>query len=325
MQHRTETLARQPLVVRALADEANGIRSYELAREDGGALPAYEPGAHLAVHLGNGITRQYSLYDAPGVHDRYRIAVLKDPASRGGSRFLHDVVAVGERLQVSGPYNHFPMSADATSSLLIAGGIGITPILSMAYRLHREGKPFELHYCARHESDAAFVALLRDTVAFRDRVNLWFDGGDPRNGLDVTALLADAVVGRHVYCCGPGGLMNAVERAAAHWPDGAVHFERFSAATPAGTENTAFRVVLQRAGVELDVPADKSILQVLKHAGFSVDTVCEQGICGACLTDVVDGEPEHRDHILTDDEKRANDVIAVCCSRSKSPRLVLDL
>lgn len=326
MQHQTGTLERETLIVRSLADEANGIRSYELAREDGGVLPAYEAGAHVAVHLRNGITRQYSLYDAPGTRDSYRIAVLKDPASRGGSQFMHDEVAPGDRLQVSGPYNHFPMAAEATSSLLIAGGIGITPILSMAYRLHRDGKPFELHYCTRNERDAAFVELLRNDVAFRDHVHLWFDGGDPRNGLDVKALLADVVSGCHVYCCGPGGLMNAVERAAQHWPAGAVHFERFSAAAaPASADNAPFRVFLHRSGVELDVPADKSILQVLKHAGFSVDTVCEQGICGACLTDVVDGVPEHRDHILTDDEKCANDVIAVCCSRSKSPRLVLDL
>lgn len=325
MQHHTGTLDHETLVVRSIADEANGIRSYELAREDHGELPAYEPGAHVAVHLGNGITRQYSLYDEPGPRDSYRIAVLKDPASRGGSRFLHEEVEVGERLQVSGPYNHFPMADDATSSLLIAGGIGITPILSMAYRLHRDGKPFELNYCARHERDAAFVELLRNTVSFGDCVNLWFDGGDPRKGLDVTALLADVVEGRHVYCCGPGGLMNAVERAALHWPAGVVHFERFSAAAPASAENKVFRVFLRRSGVELEVPADKSILQVLKHAGFTVDTVCEQGICGACLTDVVDGVPEHRDHILTEDEKCANDMIAVCCSRSKSPRLVLDL
>ncbi|WP_321897512.1 PDR/VanB family oxidoreductase [Burkholderia cepacia] len=323
--HQTGTLDRETLVVRSLADEANGIRSYELAREDSDVLPAYEPGAHVAVHLGNGITRQYSLYDEPGVRDTYRIAVLKDPASRGGSRFLHDEVAVGDRLQVSGPYNHFPMAAEATSSLLIAGGIGITPILSMAYRLHRDGKPFELHYCARNVHDAAFVELLQKEVAFSDHVRLWFDGGDPRNGVDVQALLADVVSGRHVYCCGPGGLMNAVERAASHWPDGTVHFERFAAAAPTDAENAPFRVFLHRSGVELEVPADKSILQVLKHAGFSVDTVCEQGVCGACLTDVVDGVPEHRDHILTDDEKCANDVIAVCCSRSKSPRLVLDL
>ncbi|VWB06162.1 ferredoxin [Burkholderia lata] len=324
-QHQSGALDRQVLIVRAVADEANGIRSYELATEDGAALPAYEPGAHVAVHLENGITRQYSLYEAAGLRKTYRIAVLKDPASRGGSRFLHEQVGVGERVRISGPYNHFPMTAGATSSLLIAGGIGITPILSMAARLFSEGQPFALHYCARREQDAAFVDLLRCGVPFAAHVHLHFDGGDPGKGLDVRSLLSGVTEGRHLYCCGPGGLMNAVEAAASHWPAGTVHFERFAAETADAAENTAFRIHLCKSGLDLDVPADKSVLQVLKHAGFDISTVCEQGVCGACLTDVVDGVPEHRDQILTDDEKRANDVMAVCCSRSRSPRLVLDL
>ncbi|WP_175425543.1 PDR/VanB family oxidoreductase [Trinickia violacea] len=325
MQHQTGTLDKQTLIVRAVTDEANGIRSYELTREDYTDLPAYAPGAHVAVHLGNGITRQYSLYDEPGVRNAYRIAVLKDPASRGGSRFLHDEVAVGEQLQVSGPFNNFPMAASATSALLIAGGIGITPIMSMAYRLHRDGKPFALHYCARYEKDAAFVEFLQRAAPFKDCVHMHFDGGDPRKGLDVKALLVDVVQGRHVYCCGPGGLMRAVETAASHWPSGSVHFERFSADKREVTKSIPFRIYLRRSGVELEVPADKSILDVLKQAGFNVNTVCEQGVCGACLTDVVEGVPEHRDHVLTEEEKRLNDVMAVCCSRSKTARLVLDV
>lgn len=325
MRHQAGTLDKALLVVRAVADEAIGVRSYELAREDDAELPAYDAGAHVAIHLGNGITRQYSLYDEPGVRRVYRIAVLKDPASRGGSRYMHDEIAIGERLQVSGPFNHFPMATDARAALLIAGGIGITPILSMAYRLHRDGKPFSLHYCARHEKDAAFVDLLRTAAPFKDCVQMHFDGGDPRKGLDVKALLADVVESRHVYCCGPGGLMDAVEAATSHWPSGTVHFERFAADIQGAAENTPFSVCLRKSGVELEVPADKSILDVLKLAGLKVNTVCGQGVCGACLTDVVEGVPEHRDHILTEDEKRANDVMAVCCSRSKSPRLVLDI
>ncbi|MBN3723270.1 PDR/VanB family oxidoreductase [Burkholderia sp. Ac-20379] len=325
MSNHVTPLDRHPLVVRAIAEEAAGIRSFELAAPDGAALPGYAPGAHLAVHLGNGITRQYSLYEAHGPADRYRIAVLNDPASRGGSRYLHEAVRVGTELRVSGPFNHFPMSPGARRAVLIAGGIGITPILSMASQLHRDGTPFTLHYCARRERDAAFVARLRDAAPFRDAVRLHFDDGDPARGLDVVAALAEAPDGCHVYCCGPGGLMNAVEQASAHWPVGAVHFERFAAEPVAGASNAAFRVVLRRSGREFDVPADKTILQVLRAAGLAVPTVCEQGVCGACLTDVAEGVPDHRDRILTDGEKAANDVIAVCCSRARSERLVLDL
>lgn len=325
MPNQAVTLNKHVLVVRAIKDEARNVRSFELALDDSAELPAAEAGAHLAVHLGNGLTRQYSLFDEPGIRTSYRVAVLNDPQSRGGSRYLHEQVKVGDRLSVSGPFNHFPLAPNSASALLIAGGIGVTPILSMAQHLHRCGVPFELHYCARNEQEAAFVEFLRDIAPFNESVRMHFDGGDPGKGLDVEALLAKVVDGQHLYCCGPGGLMNAVEAASSHWPTDAVHFERFKADPVAAAENTTFDVYLARSKMELTVPADKSILKVLKEAGLEIDTVCEEGVCGSCLTDVLEGTPEHRDQILTDDEKRANDVMAVCCSRAKCGRLVLDL
>jgi vanillate O-demethylase ferredoxin subunit len=325
MPNHAATLNKHVLVVRAIKDEASQVRSFELALDDNADLPPVEAGAHLAVHLGNGLTRQYSLFDEPGTKNSYRVAVLKDPQSRGGSQYMHEQVKVGDKLPVSGPFNNFPLSPDAASAVLIAGGIGVTPILSMAHHLHRCGTPFELFYCARSEQEAAFVELLKNAVPFKQSVRLYFDGGDPSKGLDVKALLATIVEGRHLYCCGPGGLMNAVDATSSHWPAGTVHFERFKAEPVATAQNSEFRVYLARSRVELAVPCDKTILKVLKEAGFEIDTVCEEGVCGSCLTDVLEGVPEHRDQILTDDEKRANDVMAVCCSRAKSGRLVLDL
>nr|WP_067290184.1 PDR/VanB family oxidoreductase [Marinobacterium profundum] len=325
MSNPTNTLDRQELLVRAIKDETAQIRSFELVLESGEPLPPFEAGAHLALHLGNGLTRQYSLFDAPGTGCSYRVAVLKDRGSRGGSRFVHDALKVGDRISVTGPSNNFPLADDATSSVLIGGGIGVTPILSMALELHRQGAEFEMHYCARSATDAAFVDWLRSEAPFRDRVQLHFDGGDPAKGLNVHALLADVIEGRHLYCCGPGGLMDAVEAASSHWPAKAVHFERFKASVVATAENQPFSVYLSRSDLELEVPADKSVLKVLRENGFDINTLCEEGVCGSCLTDVLEGEPEHRDQILTADEKSLNDVMAVCCSRAISSRLVLDL
>lgn len=318
-------LDKQALIVRAINDEATNIRSYELAFADGAALPPAEAGAHVAIHLPNGLTRQYSLYDQPGAKTVYRIAVLKDPKSRGGSEFMHEQVKVGDQLNISGPFNNFPLSAKHQSATLIAGGIGLTPVISMARHLHQCGTPFSLHYCARNEVDAAFVEELRREEAFSGAVQMYFDGGDPAKGLNVRDLLAEIVGERHLYCCGPGGLMDAVEAATKHWPKGTVHFERFKAEPVNSAENTKFTIHLSRSNVEFEVPADKSILNVLREQGFDIDTVCEEGVCGSCLTDVLEGIPEHRDQILNDDEKSKNDVMAVCCSRAKTSRLVLDI
>lgn len=312
------------LVVRGVRDVARGIRSYELAPPDGGALPPAEAGAHLVLHLPNGLARQYSLCDAAGARESYRIAVLREPGGRGGSTHMHDEVTEGAGLRVSGPLNNFPLAGDAADSLLVAGGIGITPIISMARTLHAQGKAFSLHYCAREPEAAAFLGEIGE-APFADSVTFHFDGGDPAKGLDARGLLAPVTAGRHLYCCGPAGLMDAVEEASAHWPRGTVHFERFKAAPAETGEDLPFTVRLARTGIELEVAGDKTVLQVLRDNGVEVATVCEEGLCGSCLTDVLEGEPDHRDRILTDEEKAANDVMAVCCSRAKTPLVVLDI
>lgn len=319
-----ERLQQTTLRVTARRVEADNILSLELAAPDGAELPPVEPGSHLVVHLANGLVRQYSLTDTAGSRDHYHLGILHDPRSRGGSAFIHEQVEVGDTLEVTGPRNHFPLVLGAARSLLIAGGIGITPILSMARSLHARGQDFELHYCARSREQAAFAGWLED-APFADQVHFHFDGGDPARGLDIETLLQPLMPGQHLFCCGPAGLMNAVEAAASHWPRGSVHFERFKANQDGLGDNRPFRMVLARAGLELEVPADRSALDVLREHGFEIESICEEGVCGSCLVDVEAGEIDHRDQILTAQERRDNDVMTVCCSRARGERLVLDL
>lgn len=315
------------LTIKRIQSETSAIKSYELVAKDGETLPKIEAGAHLVFHLDNGLTRYYSLYDSPGDSQSYHVAVLKDVNSRGGSEFIHDNFKTLDQVLVSGPKNNFPVSDKTKKAVLIAGGIGVTPIISMARHCFQNKIPLALHYCARARDEAAFVELLEQIEPYRDQVTFHFDGGDPTKGVDLSALLQTYDEGTHLYCCGPDGLMNAVEKAASHWPSGTVHFERFKATSTEANEtaNKPFKVVLKRSNVALDVPADQSILQVLRNNGFEMDSVCEEGICGSCLTDVLAGELDHRDQILTAEEKADNDVIAICCSRAKSDELILDI
>ena len=317
-------LKNAPLRVLQRKSEARNVISLELASIDGAELPPVEPGSHLIVHLGNGLMRQYSLTDPAGQRDRYHIGILRDANSRGGSAWVHEHVNTGDSIEVTGPRNHFPLVLGAAKSLLIAGGIGITPILSMARSLDARGEDFELHYCARDRDEAAFVDWL-ESCSFSNRVRFYFDGGNPARGLDVTSLLEPLIPGRHLFCCGPAGLMDAVDSAAAHWPRGSVHFERFKADQDSLGENRAFRLKLTRSGLELEVPAHRSALDVLREHGFEIESICEEGVCGSCLVDVVDGEVDHRDQILTAEERRDNDVMTACCSRARGKRLELDL
>lgn len=319
-------MARLRLSVSRICDEAENIRSFELRHPDGAALPGFEAGAHLLIDVAPDLVRQYSLCNDPVETDRYVIAVQREAAGRGGSRAMFETIDVGSILPVSEPRNHFRLAADATENLLVAGGIGITPILAMVRTLEREGRAWRLHYCARGPERAAFASEL-SRAPFADKVFFHFDGGDPRRGLDVTALLSVQAPGTHLYCCGPSGLMQAVEQASAHWPEDAVHFERFAGdgvAPVAGTDRS-FEIEIAGSGRVLVVPADRSILDVLRAHGVEVESLCREGICGTCITGVVAGLPDHRDHVLDAGEKAANDRIAVCCSRALSDRLVLDL
>lgn len=305
--------------------EAEDIRSFEFVDPAGGEMPPFTAGSHLDVHLPNGLVRQYSLCNDPRETHRYVVAVLREPAGRGGSLSMHDAVREEDRITISAPRNNFPLHEEAGRHLLIAGGIGITPMLAMARHLAATGADYRLHYCSRSVEKTAFRAVLQDGP-FAERVSFHHDGGDPSKGLDVTALLAEVEDGTHVYCCGPAGLMHAVKSASAHWPLGRVHFE-FFATDPAVPEepSTAFEVEIASSGAVYQVPPDKSILDVLLENGHDVDSSCEEGLCGTCIVDVLEGEPDHRDFVLDDEEKESNQLITVCCSRAKSGRLKLDL
>lgn len=305
--------------------EALDILSLELARADGGALPSFSAGSHIDVHLPNGLIRQYSLCNHPDESHRYRIGVLKDPASRGGSMAVHGL-AEGATLQISEPRNLFSLVHEAKRSILFAGGIGITPILCMAERLARIGADFELHYCARSAARAAFVEQMRSS-SFSDKVRFHFDDGEGAGRLDAAAVLATWDADTHLYVCGPGGFMEHVLGTARElgWAEANLHREYF-AAEPVDHENDgSFDVQLSSSGQVFQVPADKSVVAVLEEAGIVIPVSCEQGICGTCLTRVLDGEPDHRDMFLTEQEQAANDQFTPCCSRSKSARLVLDI
>ena len=253
------------------------------------------------------------------------MAVLREPESRGGSVYMHDRVGEGDRLTVHPPRNNFPLSERASHHILLAGGIGVTPMMAMARDLSARGASFEMHYCARTPDRTAFMADIAAS-AFADRVRYHHDNGNPADGLDIAGLLREVRAGAHVYYCGPTGFMRACEEATRHWPTGTVHFEFFSVdETVDHGESEAFQVKIASTGQVLDVPAERSIVEVLRENGYDVDTMCEEGICGTCATVLLDGVPDHRDFVLDDEEKARGEFIMVCCSRSKSPMLTLDL
>lgn len=306
-------------------DVATDICAFELARPDGSALPAFAAGAHIDVHVGDGLVRQYSLCNRPGELHRYVIAVLREVQSRGGSIAMH-ALAEGSLLEISEPKNHFPLVEAATHSLLLAGGIGATPILSMAEQLAGSGSSFEMHYCTRDPERAAFRERLTE-ARFADRVHLYFDSAPADERVNLRALLATPETGKHLYVCGPAGFIGAVLDAAvaAGWDERNLHREYFAAAAQPEAASSDFRVELASSGQVIDVKDSQTVIAALLAAGIDVPTSCEQGVCGTCLTRVLSGEPDHRDVYLTDEERAANDCFLPCCSRSKSPVLVLDL
>ncbi|MBD8682528.1 PDR/VanB family oxidoreductase [Pseudomonas sp. CFBP 13719] len=305
---------------------AEGICSFELCLANGSQLPAFTAGAHVDVHLPSGVVRQYSLCNAPQERHRYLIGVLKDPSSRGGSQAMHELVEEGQTLHISEPRNLFPLAGPGATHLLIAGGIGITPMLAMAHELQRQGEDFELHYCFRSPDRAAFLDELAH-AAFTDRVVLHDDSSAVPSNLDARALLRTPEADRHVYVCGPGGFMDYILgcAAAADWPQAQVHREFFAAPPVDHAADRAFEVQLARSGKVFQIPADRSVFEVLDEAGIQIETSCEQGICGSCITRVVQGIPDHRDQFMTDAEHASNDQFTPCCSRAKTPCLVLDL
>lgn len=306
--------------------EAIDICTFELVGAGGARLPGFSAGSHIDVHLPGGITRQYSLCNDPAESHRYLIGVLKDPATRGGSKAMHELVNEGDTLQISAPRNHFALAHEARRSLLLAGGIGITPILCMAERLFVAGEAFELHYCSRSRERMAFHDRIRRS-GFSSSAAFHFDDGDPDQKLQLDALLGSRQAGTHVYVCGPKGFMDAVlARARARgWPEAQLHYEFFAGAPVKSADDGSFEVKLASSGKVVRIEKDQTVVHALARAGVEVPTSCEQGVCGTCLTRVLEGECDHRDMYLTPEEQAANDQFLPCCSRAKSARLVLDL
>ena len=306
--------------------EAEDICAFELVRQDSGPLPAFSAGSHVDVHLPGGITRQYSLCNDPAESHRYLIGVLRDPTSRGGSEAMHTLVNEGDTLTISAPKNHFPLAHDARRSLLLAGGIGGTPILCMAERLSEAGAEFEMHYCTRSPSRTAFRQRIQAS-RFASLVQFHFDDGAAEQKLDLPALLGTPVAGTHLYVCGPKGFMDAVlcTARAKGWPEAQLHYEFFSAEPAKLETDDSFEVMLASSGKVVKVAKDQTVVQALGAAGVEVQTSCEQGVCGTCLTRVISGEPDHRDMYLTPEEQAANEQFLPCCSRARSAMLVLDL
>jgi len=321
--------------IRKIEEAALGIRVFELAPLDGVDLPPYAAGAHIDVHLPTGLVRQYSLCGHPQQSDVYVIAVQHAAASRGGSEAMH-ALRVGDTLRIEGPRNHFPLAHDAGHSVLLAGGIGITPLLSMAERLADAGASFELHYCVRERERAAFLERL-DAPPLKDRCKLYTDDAGPPARIDVAQVLREPGPCSHLYVCGPSGFMDHALVAAkqAGWRDSQLHREYFGAPAPVGagiadaagdvTAQRAFSVRLARSGKVVRVGEQQTVVAALAEEGVRIDTSCEQGVCGTCLTRVLAGEPEHRDLYLTDEERARNDQFLPCCSRACSDELVLDL
>ncbi|MBS0583618.1 MAG: PepSY domain-containing protein [Proteobacteria bacterium] len=317
-------LPRQVRVVRKTAAATN-ICTFELADPDGAALPAFSAGAHIDVQARDGIVRQYSLCNDPRETHRYLIGVLRTPDSRGGSRALHEEVDEGDLIRIGDPRNHFPLAHGAVHSLLLAGGIGITPILCMAERLANIGSGFRLHYFARSRERAAFVERI-ERSAFADRTQFHFSEGAAREG-KFDGLLAQPDAGTHLYVCGPNGFMDAVLAAAKHagWREENLHREYFAADVLHSENDTGYTIKLASSGKSYTVGKNDSALDVLAANGIVLPRSCEQGVCGTCLTGVLDGVPDHRDRVLTAEERARNDRFTPCCSRAKSPVLVLDL
>ena len=304
---------------------ASDIVGFVLEAANGEALPTFEAGAHIDVHVPGGAVRQYSLHELPSEHGKYHIGVLRDPQSRGGSVQLVDHVDAGDTLAISAPSNHFPLHGEG-KSILFAGGIGITPILCMAKQLEREGRDFELHYCGRSQSRMAFLEELNE-AAFAARVHVHVDDGAPDQQLDARSAIGEAAADKHLYVCGPTGFMDHVlgVARALDWTESCLHREYFAATPIDHAGDGPFELQLARSGQVIEVGTTQSAAQALLEAGIAISLSCEQGVCGTCLTKVVQGTPDHRDLYLTDDEHARNDCFMPCCSRARTPRLVLDL
>ena len=308
--------------------EAEDIFVFELANSDGSALPAFDAGAHVEVLLG-GSVRHYSLCNSPIERHRYLLGILREEPGRGGSRMFCDSRTIGDVVTIRGPHNRFRLVGGASQSILIAGGIGVTPLIAMAEQLAAKGSCFELHYLARTRARTAFFDRLT-VSAFAPSVQFHFDDGPAEQQAQISAILGAAEPGKHVYICGPGGMMDAAIAIATKngWHQNNIHTERFAnggAPAAENVENGEFHVEINSTGQRVLVLAGQTVVRALAEAKIQISTSCEEGICGTCIVGVLDGVPDHRDAILTDEERLGGKLFVPCCSRAKSNVLVLDL
>ncbi|RYE04106.1 MAG: oxidoreductase [Sphingomonadales bacterium] len=303
-----------------IAAATSSINIYTLVPVDGAALPPAEAGAHIDLFLRPDLVRQYSLLRQSPLPDAYVVGIKKDESGRGGSRYIHENLAVGDEIEIGAPRNNFPLAEDAGHSVLLAGGIGITPIWAMAQRLDELGLSWRLHASNRARGEAALL----DELAASANVSLHFD--DEAGGyLDLARIIGEAPSQAHFYCCGPAPMLAAFRAATAHLPSHRVHDEAFALDPGGAGDNREFTVRLARSALDLRVPAQASILDTLREHGIDAMSSCEAGVCGMCETPVLEGEVDHRDHVLSDAERAANRRMMICCSRAKSDALVLDL
>ncbi|MCU4402018.1 PDR/VanB family oxidoreductase [Acinetobacter pittii] len=311
------------VVVKNRHVEGGNIAVMEFESATSTTLPKVEAGAHIDVHLPNGMVRQYSLCQNPNDEGKFRLGILRDPESRGGSVSAFDEIKDGMQIQVSEPKNLFPL-LKAKHSVLIGGGIGITPLITMAYQLTHEGASFELHYCGASPEKCAFVDEIKNgELAKHTTFHFKSEGASHRAFFE--SAIKDIDLESHIYTCGPVGFMDwVINLATTHdFPEQQIHKEYFQVETD--TSGDSFEVVAERSGKIIMVEAGETILQALAKEGIEIEMSCEQGVCGTCMCDVIEGEPDHRDVYFTDEEKASNEQILVCCSRSKTSRLVLDI
>jgi vanillate O-demethylase ferredoxin subunit len=320
--------------VRSVTYLGEDVNAYEVVPLEMAELPAFTAGSHIDLYFRDGRVRQYSLCGDPADNWHYVFAVQREEHGRGGSKTIHEIVQAGRILAISAPRNNFRLREEAIHHVLIGGGIGVTPIVSMIRRLLATGASFEVHYGARTPGKLAFHEELK-ALGLGERLHIYIDGGNPEKGMRSQTIVSQAPTNSHFYCCGPAGLMSGLKAATEHLPSERIHFEHFVAVGPttpvptqlmSGERDTigvSFKVRLAKLGKIFDVPDDKSIVEVLRENGVEVSTSCESGLCGTCRTRYLEGEPEHNDYVLDAQERRHE--VLICCARSKTQTLVLDL
>jgi phthalate 4,5-dioxygenase reductase subunit len=324
MESKTDHDLKMTLQIASITQVAEGVHSFELVSPEAGELPPFDPGSHIGVRVPNGDIRKYSLCNDPAERSRYVIAVKRDANGRGGSMSFTDDARKGDLIETSPPKNAFPLTQDAQSYIFIAGGIGITPILSMIRSFGElPPVPWKLYYFSQSPETTAFLSELRAPRSQPGKVLIHHDYGSRNNSFDLWPVLERPISGAHIYCCGPRGLMDDVRDMSGHWPAGNVHFESFNEGGGVRPDDHPFDVALAKSRKTLEVPVGKSILNVLIENGCDVAYSCESGTCGTCKTGLLEGTADHRDMVLLPEEMDSQ--IMICVSRAKSPKIVLDL